>query len=97
MLLKLDLLITLYVTSASAFCELVLIIMKKEIALFCPGLPADIEKSTKHLYFGFLLIWVTSFVNLLVILVTFICRPIHSIKTIVMLNSVWFKNLKNTH
>ena len=53
MALKLkDLLITLYVTSASALCELVLIVMINEIALFCPGLPAEIEKSTKHLLFS---------------------------------------------
>jgi len=49
-----DLLITLYVTSASALCEFVLIVMISEIALFCPGLPAEIEKSTKHLFWLFI-------------------------------------------
>jgi hypothetical protein len=42
-----ELLITLYLTSASAWCELVLILMMNEIALFCPGLPAEIEESTE--------------------------------------------------
>jgi len=68
MVLRLDLLIILYVTTWSALCELVLIVMINEIALFCPGLPAEIEKSTKHLYFGFLLIRDTLFANLLVIM-----------------------------
>jgi len=64
MVLRLDFLIILYVTSWSALCELMLIVMINEIALFCPGLPAEIEKSTKHLYFGFLLIRDNLFANL---------------------------------
>jgi hypothetical protein len=52
MVLQLYFLITLYVTSTSGLCELLLIVMINEIALFCLGLPAEIEKSTEHLYFG---------------------------------------------
>jgi len=69
MVLKLkDLLITLYVTSASALCEFVLIVTINEIASFCPGLPVVIEKSTKRLHFVFLLIRDTLFASLLVIM-----------------------------
>lgn len=53
MVLKLkDLPITLNVTSKSALCEFVLIVMINEIDFFCPGLPAEIEKSTKHIMFS---------------------------------------------
>ena len=64
MVLKLkDLLITLYVTSANALCELVLIVTINKIALFCPELPVVIEKS-KRLDFGFLLLRDILFANL---------------------------------
>jgi hypothetical protein len=36
-----------FVTSASALCELVLIVTINEIALLCPGLPVVIEKINK--------------------------------------------------
>jgi hypothetical protein len=62
------LLVTLYVTLASALCELVLIVMINEIALFYRGLPAEVEKSTKRLVFWLLLNWDTLFANLLVII-----------------------------
>ena len=90
--LQLDLLITLYVTSASALCELMLIVMINEIALFCPGLPAEIEKSTEHLYFGLLLIRDTLFANLLVIM-SFVNMIVlffsDKYKFCVMVKSVW--------